>query len=95
MRERKLDGIETWKFHIVMESLPLILQCALALLGSALSWYLWEVNRSVSSVVIGFTSFGVLFYLFIVTASVFSFDCPFQTPFSPLIRFTIGLAIPH
>lgn len=24
VRERKLSGIETWKFHIVMESLPLI-----------------------------------------------------------------------
>ena len=93
-RERKLSGTETWKFHLVMESLPLILQCALVLLGFALSRYLWEVNRSVSSVVIGFTSFGFLFCLLIMTASMFSFDCPFQTPFSPLIRFAIGLAVP-
>ena len=95
VRERKLSGIETWKFHLVMESLPLILQCALVLLGFALSRYLWEVNRSVSSVVIGFTSFGFLFYLLIMTASIFSFDCPFQTPFSLLIRFVIDLAIPY
>ena len=95
MRERKLSGIETWKFHVVMESLPLILQCALVLLGFALSRYLWQVNRSVSSVVIGFTSFGFLFYLLIMTASTFSFDCPFQTPFSPLIRFVIGLVVPY
>ena len=95
VRERKLSGIETWKFHVVMESLPLILQCALVLLGFALSRYLWQVNRSVSSVVIGFTSFGFLFYLLIMTASIFSFDCPFQTPFSLLIRFVIGLASPY
>jgi hypothetical protein len=95
MRERKLNGIETWKFHLIMESLPVILQCALALLGFALSRYLWEVNRSVSSVVIGFTGFGFLFYLFIVTVSVFSFDCPFQTPLSLMVRFMIGLAIPY
>ena len=95
VRERKLSGVETWKFHIVMESLPLILQCAIILLGFALSRYLWEVSRSVSSVVIGFTSFGFLFYLLIMTASIFSFDCPFQTPFSLLIRFVIGLAIPY
>ena len=95
MRERKLDGIETWKFHLIMESLPVILQCALALLGFALSRYLWEVNRSVSSVVIGFTGFGFLFYLFIVTVSVFSFNCPFQTPFSLMVRFVISLAIPY
>jgi len=95
VRERKLSGIEAWKFNLVMESLPLILQCALVLLGFALSRYLWEVNRSVSSVVIGFTSFGFLFYLFITTASIFSFDCPFQTPFSLLVRFLIGLAAPY
>ena len=95
VRERKLDGIETWKFHIVMESLPVILQCALVLLGFALSRYLWEVNRSVSSVVIGFTSFGFLFYLLVATASVLSFDCPFQTPFSLIVRFIIGLAISY
>ena len=95
VRERKLSGIEAWKFHIIMESLPLILQCALVLLGFALSRYLWEINRSVSSVVIGFTSFGFLFYLLIMTASILSFDCPFQTPFSLLIRFVIGLAVPY
>ena len=95
VREGKLSGIETWKFHIVMELLPLILQCALVLLGFALSRYLWEVNRSVSSVVIGFTSFGFLFYLLIMTASISSFDCPFQTPFSLLARFVIGLAAPY
>ena len=78
-----------------MESLPLILQCALLLLGIALSRYLWEVSRSVSSVIIGFASFGLLFYLFIVTVSVFSFDCPFQTPPSLVIRFVVGFATPY
>ena len=92
-RERKLNAIETWKFRLVMQSLPLILQCALVLLGFALSRYLWGINRSVSSVVIGFTSFGFLFYLLLVTVSIFSFDCPFQTPFSLAIRFVIDLAI--
>ena len=95
VRERKLTGIETWKFHIVMELLPLILQFALVLLGFALSRYLWEFNRSVSSVVIGFTCFGFLFYLLIVTASIFSFNCPFQTPFSLVVRFVIGLTLPY
>ena len=95
VRERKLSGIEAWRFHLVTESLPLILQCALLLLGFALSQFLWEVNRSVSSVVIGFTSFGLLSCLLITMASIFSFDCPFQTPFSILICFVIGLAAPY
>ena len=95
VRERKVTGIENWKFHAVMQSLPLILQCALILLGFALSRYLWELNRSVSSVVIGFTCFGFLFYLLIVTASVFSFECPFQTSLSLFIRFLIDLTLPY
>ena len=95
VHERKLNGVETWKFRLIMESLPVILQCALVLLGFALSRYLWGINRSVSSVLIGFTSFGFLFYLLLVTVSIFSFDCPFQTPFSLAIRFAIGLAVPY
>ena len=95
VRERKLSGVETWRFHLVMESLPLILQCALVLLGFALSRYLWGVSRPASSVVIGFTGFGFLFYTLITTASIISFNCPFQTPFSLLVRFVIGLAAPH
>ena len=95
LRERKLTGIETWKFHLVMESLPLILQGALLLFGFALSRYLWGVNSSVSTIVITFTGFGFLFYSVIVTASVFSFNCPFQTPLSLFLRFVVKLATPH
>jgi hypothetical protein len=52
-RQQKLDGIVAWYFDHVLESLPLMLQAALLLLGCALSRYLWEVNttslRSLSS----------------------------------------------
>ena len=39
-----------------------------------------------SLVVIGFTSLGFLLYVTMVAVSVFSFNCPFQTPLSLLIR---------
>jgi len=85
-RQRKLDGIANWYFDYVMESLPLMLQVALLLLGCALSRYLWEYNTTVASVVVGVTSFGVLFYLFIVVAGVVSVNCPYQTPGADFIR---------
>ena len=85
-RERKLSGIDKWWFHIVMQFAPLTIQGSLALLGAALSRYLWGVDRIVSSVVIGFTTFGCILYIVIVTVSVLSFDCPFQTPTSLLVR---------
>ena len=79
-RQRKLDGIDNWYFDHLMESLPLMLQAALLLLGCALSRYLWEIDTTVASVVLGVTSFGVLFYLFIVIAGAAFVSCPYQTP---------------
>ena len=85
-RQRKLDGIIAWYFEHVLECLPLMLQIALLLLGCALSLYLWEINTAVASVVVGVTSFGMLFYLFIIAAGVTSDGCPYQTPWANIIR---------
>ena len=88
-RQRKLDGIVAWYFNSVMESLPLMLQVALLLLGCALSRYLWEISITIASVVIGVTSFGVLFYIFIVVAGAVSEGCPYQTPGSQAICYLV------
>jgi len=87
-RQRKLDGVITWYFDHVMESLPLMLQIALLLLGLALSRYLWEVNIIVACVVLGVTSFGVIFYIFIVIAGTAYESCPYQTPMARILRYT-------
>ena len=94
VREEKLSQIEKWRFHL-LGYLPMILQCAIFLLGFALSRYLWGVNRSVSSVVIGFTSLGPLLYLITEACSISSPDFPFYTPFTSIILFVIGLAAPY
>ena len=86
-RQRKLDGIVAWYFDNVLESLPLMLQAALLLLGCALSHYLWGINTTVACVVLGFTSFGVFFYIFIVAAGAASESCPYQTPGSHALRY--------
>ena len=86
-RQRKLDGIVAWSFDCVMESLPLMLQAALLLLGCALPRYLWGINIIVASVVIGATSFGILFCLFITVAGAASESCPFQTPGVIVLRY--------
>jgi hypothetical protein len=86
-RQRKLDGIIKWCFDSVLESLPLILQVALLLLGCALSRYLWEISKIVASVVIGVTSFGLLFYLFILVVGTAWESCPYQTPGSTFFHY--------
>ena len=85
-RQRKLDGIVNWYFDNVMESLPLMLQVALLLLGCALSRYLWEFNTTIASVVIGVGSSGLLFYLFIVIIGAASVSFPYQTPGARILR---------
>ena len=85
-RQQKLDGIVAWYFNHVMESLPLMLQGALLLLGCGLSRYLWDISIVVTSVVIGVTSLGLVFYLFIIVAGAASESCPYQTPGSHILR---------
>ena len=85
-RQRKLDGLEKWRFKLVIESFPVILQLALLLLGCALSTYLWAISRTVAGVIIAVTLFGVASYLFFTLAATSSYGCPFQTPPSLVIR---------
>ena len=86
-RQQKLDGIVAWYFDHVMEALPLMLQAALLLLGCALSRYLWGINVIVASVIICVTSFGIIFYIFILVAGTASESCPYQTPGSRALRY--------
>jgi len=85
-RQRKLDGIVAWYFDHVMEFLPLMLQAALLLLGCALSHYLWGINVTVASVIIGVTSLGVILYIVLVVSGAASESCPYQTPGSQALR---------
>ena len=85
-REFKMSGMIAWRFKVVMERLPLIMQGSLLLLGYALARYFWDITRTVSSIVIAFTASGLAFYLFVVVAGTASKACPFQTPVSVFLR---------
>ena len=85
-RQQKLDGIVAWYFDHVLESLPLMLQFALLLLGCALSRYLWEIDMTTVSVVIGVTLFGIASYAFFIVAGTVSDSCPYQTPGAQILR---------
>jgi hypothetical protein len=93
-RQRKLNGMFSWYFNVVMESLPLMLQLALLLLGCALSRYLWTIDHSTACVMLGFTSLGALFYLLILVAGSIYESCPYQTPGSQMIRYIQKRLVP-
>jgi len=88
-RQRKLDGFEKWHFHLAIESLPVMLQFALLLLGCALSRYLWTISRTVAGVVVAVTLFGITSYIFLSLAAILYYNCPYQTPPSILARTAI------
>ena len=54
-----------------------MLQVSLLLVGCALSRYLWDIDITVASVIIGVTSFGPMFYVFITVAGMVSASCPY------------------
>ena len=94
-RELRMRGMITWRFKLVMECLPLVMQFSLLLLGYALARYVWDLSRTVSAVIAAFTVFGVLFYLFIVFAATIWKTCPFQTPASLVLRHITAPARKH
>ena len=85
-RQRELDGVVGWYFGHVIEPLPLTLQAALLLLDVTLSRYPWEIDTTIALVVPGFTSSGVLFFLFVVFAGAAYVSCPYQTPGAQILR---------
>jgi len=88
-RHRKMTGMAAWHFDITMEALPVMLQIALLLFCYGLSRYLWNVNQTVASVIIATSSLGFLFYVCIVFAATASYECPYQTPVSLLLRLLV------
>ena len=88
-RHRKMAGMAAWHFDITMEALPVMLQIALLLFCYGLSRYLWNVNQTVAAVIIATSSLGFVFYVCIVSAATASYECPYQTPVSLLLRLLI------
>ena len=85
-RQLKFNGLQQWRFDLIIETLPLMLQIALLLLACGLCIYLFTINTPVALTLITLTGAGVLFYLAVALAGAFSDDCPFQTPGSALFR---------
>ena len=94
-RQRKFDGLQQWPFHLIIESLPVMLQIALLFLASGLCRYMITINTPVACTLITLTGLGVLFYVVVVIVGVSSYDCPFQTPASAILRSSWKTVGPH
>ena len=85
-RQRKFEGLEEWPFHLFVESLPPMFQISLLILVCGLCRHMWSINTSVARILIALAALGILFYLGIVVAGTSSYQCPFQTPASFILR---------
>ncbi|KAJ7734472.1 hypothetical protein B0H16DRAFT_153668 [Mycena metata] len=90
-RQRKLDGLRRWKFDLVMQIFPLLLQFSLLLFAVALSVYLWTINLGLAAIVLGITSLGAVFYGLMLLSALVSPDSPFQTSLTTILRILIEL----
>ncbi|KAJ7936568.1 hypothetical protein B0H13DRAFT_2303607 [Mycena leptocephala] len=91
-RQRKLDGLKRWKFDLVMQIFPLLLQLSLLLFAAALSVYLWTVHQVIADIVLSLTSLGFVLYASMVISAAVSPDSPFQTSLNFLLeRFIHGI----
>jgi len=86
LRQQKLDELEAWRFHAVLELFPVLLQISLLLFGLALSAFVWSQQGLLAVAVIVPTAFGFFLYAFAVATSLIYPQSPFQTPISTLIR---------
>ncbi|KAJ6568762.1 hypothetical protein B0H19DRAFT_1133912 [Mycena capillaripes] len=78
-RQRKFDGLRRWKFHLVMQMFPLLLQFALLLFATALSIYLWTIHPVIAVIVLALTCLGFTGYAAMTIAALIWRDSPFQT----------------
>ncbi|KAJ7847512.1 hypothetical protein B0H14DRAFT_3867493 [Mycena olivaceomarginata] len=88
-RQRKFDGLRKWKFEMLMQMFPLLLQLGLLLFAAALSVYLWTIHFSLAIIILCFTTFGFTSYVLLLISSLVSPDSPFQTPLSLLVALVI------
>jgi hypothetical protein len=84
-RQTKLTGLHKWGLHLILESLPVMLQFSILLFGAALAVYLWDVEITVAEVVLVVTSVGVVLYSSIAVTAAICCGYPFQTPLSALL----------
>ncbi|KAJ7140417.1 hypothetical protein C8R46DRAFT_1046921 [Mycena filopes] len=84
-RQRKFDGIRRWKFDLVLQICPLLLQFSLFLFAAALSTYLWTIHHAIAGIVLVLTSLGFLSYAEMIRSAAASPDSPFQNSLSTLL----------
>ncbi|KAG6887542.1 hypothetical protein C0992_011862 [Termitomyces sp. T32_za158] len=94
-RHFRFQGIMKWRLGDIIESLPLILHCSVAIFLVGLSLYISQLSRPICGVVAGISALTVLFYFVSSMIPAFDVGCPYRIPFmfplAQLLFFIRGL----
>ncbi|KAF7344853.1 hypothetical protein MVEN_01647000 [Mycena venus] len=89
-RQKKFDGMRRWKFDLVMQVFPLLLQFSLLLFSTALSIYLWTIHYAIAAIVFSLTGLGLVLYAVMIMSAVVAPDSPFQTSVGFLLKMILN-----
>ncbi|KAG8922585.1 hypothetical protein FRC02_011754 [Tulasnella sp. 418] len=85
-RQKKFDSLKRYRFQLLMQILPIMLQLSLALFLMGIIDFLIPMSLAVAVVVIVPVSFGFILYIVSVVVAVEQEDAPFQTTASQSFR---------
>jgi hypothetical protein len=78
------DGVENFLLPWVFEALPAMLHLSVFLFFAGLVVFLWNVNPTISKLVLSWVAGCVALYGYITFLPTFRHDSPYHTPLSPL-----------
>ncbi|KAG8928502.1 hypothetical protein FRC02_006831 [Tulasnella sp. 418] len=85
-RQRKFDGLNHFRFRILMQMLPVLLQLSLVLFLIGLIDFIWSLNIQVAMAFMIPVVVGLVAYLWSLVTALHYKDSPFQTSLSFSIR---------
>ncbi|KAG8943943.1 hypothetical protein FRC03_002270 [Tulasnella sp. 419] len=86
IRQEKFDGLQRWRFRVLIHLLPVLLQTSLALFLIGLVVFLWQMSPGIAMVVFVPVVLGFIGYIASLVTALRHHHSPFQTSISKAIR---------
>ncbi|KAG8919490.1 hypothetical protein FRC02_001605 [Tulasnella sp. 418] len=85
-RQRKYNGLKRYRFRLLMQTLPILLQLSLALFLIGIIDFLLQMSLTVAIVIIIPVALGLLLYVVSLVVAIQEEDSPFQASLSKSLR---------
>ncbi|KAH8817823.1 hypothetical protein DL96DRAFT_1623445 [Flagelloscypha sp. PMI_526] len=79
-RQFRFDGLMKWKLPEIVGSLPLLLQLAFAVFFAGLSYFVYDLHKNISSIVIICAIIAEFLYLGSILLPAIWLECPYRIP---------------